>query len=214
MTYTPTWPSREQWESRERGTAEWMIETGRSHYEGGGPSLTSEEHDEVAVLLPVVVKQIRTACGRVERAARLQSPTAAELRAQKTPRITSVGDVAAWLAPIDALEGRDREAWELLEKMRDIRRGVSRTGPTDVARLEARLGRWPAGYARPTSPDIDRIRELAAGAAERHRERNREEGRRRLAAINAADAWDIELTRRAKLEAYFRRGPVMRRHTA
>ena len=212
MTFTPAWPTREEWEARERGTAEWMIETGRSHFEGDGPSLTAEERAEAAALLPVVVMQVRTACGRVERAARLQSPTAAALRARKAPRCGS--EVGAWLAPIEALEGRDREAWDLLERMRDIRGRLSRTSPMDVAHLEARLGRWPAGYERPSSPDLDRIRELAAGAAERHRERNREEGRRRLAAINAADAWDVELNRRAKIEDYFRRGPVFRRHTA
>ena len=214
MTFTPAWPSREEWEARERGTAAWMIETGRSHFEGDCPSFTAEEHAEAATLLPAAVAEIRRACGRVERAARLQSPTAAALRARKTPQITSVDDVAAWLAPIEALEGRDREAWDLLERMRDIRGRLSRTSPMDVAHLEARLGRWPAGYERPSSPDLDRLTELAAGAAERHRERNREEGRRRLAAINAAGAWDVELNRRAKLEDYFRRGPVIRQHTA
>ena len=214
MTYIPNWPSREEWEAQVRGIAAWMIETGLSHFdfEGGGPSFTNEESDEVAALLPVAVRQIRKVCGQVERAARLQSPTAAALRTRSNPR--SADEVDAWLAPIDALQGDDKAAWDLLVTMRDIRCGLSSMHANRVDSIGVTRAHWPEGYARPSSPEIDRINALVTQAEERHREANREHGRRQLAEVNAPDAWERELERRAEIEDYFRRGGIVtRRHT-
>lgn len=210
MTQTTNWPTRQEWETRERNTAQWMIETGDSQQENDWPSFTREEQAEVADLLPTVVKQIRKACSQVERAARAQSPTAAELYGRKAPRFATMAEVEAWMAPVEALEGDDKAAHELLVTMRYIRSQVSgmtgyRPDPLDTS---VHFRNWPADFPRPSSPEIDRMTALVDQASHRHRERNRDQGRRRLEALNAPDAWQKELDRRADIEDYFRRGPI------
>lgn len=98
--------------------------------------------------------------------------------------------------------------------MRDVRYGLSNRTAHRVVAIGGEFWRWPEGYARPSSPEIDRINALVTQAEERHREANREHGRRQLAEVNAPDAWERELERRAEIENYFRRGGIVtRRHT-
>lgn len=212
MTYVPNWPTREKWEADERSIAQWMIETGGAQGDDD-ITFTREEREEADALGPVAVKQFRAACGQVERAARKQSPTAAGLYDRRVPRFESIEAVEAWQAPVEALEGVDEAAFHLLVTMRDIRGTVKRMTRSYLEPYEitVEFKAWPEGFDHPASPEITRLSELVRQADERRAESNRATGRARLAAINAPDAWDKELERRAELEAYFRDGPLVRR---
>lgn len=212
------WPGRQDWEADARGIAQWMVDTG--HAQGGDETtFTVAERDEAEALAKVVVKQFRAACGRVERATRAQHPGVAQLFDRRVAKFASVEDVEAWQAPIEALAGAERDAFDLLVTMRDIRASVKRMTRSHLTPYEIRVKfnsqhppHWPKECDHPASPEITRLAELVSRADRRRAECNRQRGREMLAALEAPDAWEKELARRAEVEAYFRNGPIVHRH--
>jgi hypothetical protein len=69
---------------------------------------------------------------------------------------------------------------------------------------------WPEQFGRPTSPELDRLREINAVAVERSRARYREMGRQILADLDSGVRWQQELEHRAYMEEhYYGRGPIV-----
>jgi hypothetical protein len=69
--------SREEFETRQRGLAQNMIDTGDD--DATSPSFTSTEQDEIDQLTPDVIKTVRAACGVIERDLRQRFPDVAPL---------------------------------------------------------------------------------------------------------------------------------------
>lgn len=213
MTYIPNWPTREEWETRERTRAQEMIEADiHCLYRWDiRPQLTDEEAAERSGLWAVIVKQIRKACGQVERATRIQYPVVAELFSRKIPAFDHDAH-RALRTSVEALRGDDEAAYILLWTMRCIRDDLSFSEKYGCHRID--FHRWPDDIDHPASPEATRYNEMWDHAEKRHVENHRDEGRQLLAEINAPDAWDKELKRRALVEERIRNGPVIRRHTA
>jgi hypothetical protein len=206
------WPSREDWEAESRRIAEWMVETGAAQGDDD-MSFTAEDREAAEALAAVAVKQIRKACGEVERVLRAASPAAAAAADPKRWDYRTTEGYREWDAAVDALEGGDRDAYDGLQRMRDFRCQVKRMTSSYLTPYDIAVKfRWPSGFDHPASPEITRLAELVDGADERRAEGNREIGRRRLAALDAPDAWEEELKRREEIEAWFRDGPIVRLH--
>jgi hypothetical protein len=201
---------------------------------------TIVEQDEVEALAPEAIKTIRRACSRIERDLRQTHPDAAALargpqeanleERRATPgacraNYPTAADTDRWYDAVDALTGTDRDAYDVLRYLSHVRIDLRRY-PFDDPRPPRGCAihvngtdpftwdwerSWPPRYALPTSPEIERLRELNDQAVERWHESNREMGRHILADLDSGVRWQRELEHRAKVEEYFRNGPVIHR---
>ena len=235
MTNTYTWPTREKWEAEQRRHAEALIETGCNHWDDlDWPTWSEDERAEAKELAPGVIAMIRRTCGRVERAMRQRYPEVAALargprEADLDERQATSGacrhnyptteDIDRWYAAVDALEGDDRDTFEALTRLRDIRRSLRRRRnvysdnpdlferPTEAVWTFDWI--WSDGYNRPQSAELDRLREMNTVAVRRWNEKNRAMGRRLLADLESGAAWEDQLAHRKFCDEYFARGPIV-----
>lgn len=169
-------PSREEWEADRRRVAEHLIETGEPYgyydYSDNGPEYTAANSEEIDRLTPEAVRAVRLACGRAERDLREKHPAAAVVaRGIEGPSPFTEEVVERWYAAEAALTGADKDAYQDLLVLRDIRSLVRKHGWYDIDEWVGhwQFGNWPKQYEPPTSPALDRLRALhAEGIQRRH----------------------------------------------
>jgi hypothetical protein len=190
--------TREEFDTRQRERAQEMIDTGCNHHHLGdrGRSFTSAERDEIDQLRPDAIKTVRAACGVIERDLRQRFPdVAALLRPHKGP--WTQGELDHLWEASEALTGTDRDAYNDLLHLRDIRHHAAKNSYHDDFVLSLDQD-WPTRYERPTSPALEQLFTLYDQAEQRWKDDNRDHGRKWLARIESGEAWQQELENRAR----------------
>jgi hypothetical protein len=192
-------PSREEWEAKRRRRAEHLIETGE-HYDYASydlPQYTDADDAEIDALTPGAIKAVRRACGRAERDLREKHPAAAVV-ARGIQGPMTAESIDRWYATEAALTGADKDAYQDLLRLLDIRAQLRKERYYSISEWmgDWQIDHWPKGYAPPTSPALDRLRALHAEGIQRHHDTNVARGQQLLAELKSGDAWRAELKRR------------------
>jgi hypothetical protein len=195
-----SWPTRDEYEAQQRSHAEHMIEHGVGYADEYSPTFTDAERAEIAALSPEIIKTVRRECGRIERPLRHQYPEVVWLLDPGTDRYLS----GEYDAAVATLNPDQLAALDTLRELRDVR-WVLRYGGFDFAYWDASP---PPGF-EPACPELDRLREIHERALARYHDRERQRGRQLLADIESGVEWQRQQEHMARIDEYFRNGPVV-----